>query len=85
MLKGSLVLGLGVGAVLSSVLFVGAAMAQQPNRGGTPDEQKACSRDVARFCKSMMNADDLTILGCLQQNRPKLTPACFKVLASHGV
>ena len=80
----SLVLGLGVGAVVSTV-FIGGAMAQQPVRGGTPDEQRACSRDVARFCKAIMNSDDLMVLGCLQQNRPKLSPACFKVLASHGV
>jgi hypothetical protein len=32
-----------------------------------------------------MNGDDLTILGCLQQNRPKLAPSCAKVLTSHGV
>ena len=85
MLKRSLVVGFSLGAVLTSVVMVNAAVAQQQSRGGTADEQKACSRDVSRFCKSMMNADDLTILGCLQQNRPKLTPACFKVLASHGV
>ena len=84
MLKRSLVLGFSLGA-LASVLVAGAAMAQQPNRSGTPEEQKACSRDVARFCKAVMNGDDFTILGCLQQNRPKLTPACVKVLAIHGV
>ena len=75
------VLGLGLVSVLA--LNVTAAVAQQ--RGGTPEEQKACSRDVARYCKSVMNSDDLTILGCLQQNRAKLAPACGKVLSSHGV
>jgi hypothetical protein len=78
---------LALGFCLGSVLVGGAAFAQAPkeNHGGTPEEQKACSRDVARYCKSVMNADDLTVLGCLQQNRPKLTPACLKVLESHGV
>jgi hypothetical protein len=75
------VLGLGLGSAL--VLNVTAAVAQQ--RGGTPEEQRACSRDVARFCKAVMNGDDLMILGCLQQNRQKLAPACAKVLTSHGV
>ncbi len=76
-----LVLGVGLVSVLA--LNVTAAVAQQ--RGGTPEEQKACSRDVARYCKAVMNSDDLTILGCLQQNRQKLAPACAQVLSSHGV
>jgi len=74
---------LGLGLVSGLALNVTAAVAQQ--RGGTPEEQKACSRDVARYCKAVMNADDLTILGCLQQNRQKLAPACAQVLTSHGV
>jgi hypothetical protein len=75
------VIGLGLGSALA--LNVTVALAQ--SHGGTPEEQKACSRDVARFCKAVMNGDDLTILGCLQQNRPKLAPSCAKVLTSHGV
>jgi Cysteine rich repeat len=75
------VLGLGLGSALA--LNVTVASAQ--SHGGTPEEQKACSRDVARYCKSVMNSDDLTVLGCLQQNRQKLAPACLKVLTSHGV
>jgi hypothetical protein len=31
-----------------------------------------------------MNQDDLTVLACLQQNRPKLTHACNQVLVTHG-
>jgi hypothetical protein len=59
------------------------AIAQQ-QRSGTPEEQKACSRDVQRFCRPVIDQGDLTILACLQQNRPKLTPACNQVLVSHG-
>lgn len=73
---------------LSLVFVATAALAQSsisPQRGGTPEEQKACSRDVARHCKAVMNADDFTVLGCLQQNRAKLAPACLKVLTDHGV
>ena len=77
------VLGLSLGSALA--LNVNVALAQQQTHGGTAEEQKACSRDVARFCKSVMNADDLTVLGCLQQNREKLAPACLKVLTDHGV
>lgn len=60
-----------------------AAMAQQ-NRSGTPEEQKACSKDVSRYCRSVMNEADLVILSCLQQHRPKISKACDAVLTSHG-
>lgn len=60
-----------------------SAIAQQ-QRSGTPEEQKACAHDVQKFCRALMNDNDLVILGCLQQNRPKLTGACNKVLVSHG-
>jgi hypothetical protein len=68
-----------------TLLFVSVstgAMAQQ--RSGTPDEQKACSRDVSRFCRTLMDQGDFVILACLQQNRPKLTKACSQVLTNHG-
>jgi hypothetical protein len=60
------------------------AYAQQPQRGGTDAEQKACSRDVSRHCRPVMEQSDLVILGCLQQHRAKLTKACNQVLLSHG-
>lgn len=56
----------------------------QPARGGTPEEQKACAKDVSRFCRELMNEGDFVILSCLQQNRPKISPACNKVLTDHG-
>ena len=59
------------------------AIAQQQQRSGTPEEQKACSRDVQRFCRPVIDQGDFTILACLQQNRPKLTPACDQVLKDH--
>jgi len=59
------------------------ALAQQ-QRGGTPQEQKACTRDVQRFCRPLIDQGDLIILSCLQQNRAKISPACDQVLKSHG-
>ncbi len=61
-----------------------AAFAQQPQRSGTKQEQEACTRDVTRYCRKLMDQGDLVILSCLQQNREKLTKACRQVLASHG-
>jgi hypothetical protein len=51
---------------------------------GTPDEQKACSRDVNRHCRAVINQGDLGVLACLQQNRPKISRACDQVLRNHG-
>ncbi|MES2751691.1 MAG: hypothetical protein V4661_10000 [Pseudomonadota bacterium] len=61
-----------------------AAFAQNQQRGGTAEEQKACSPDVSRYCRAVMNDGDLTILGCLQANRPKISKKCDQVLRSHG-
>ena len=51
---------------------------------GTDQEQQACTRDVQRFCRKLMDQGDFTILACLKENRPKLSPACRGVLAGHG-
>jgi hypothetical protein len=69
--------------ILLSLSVCTSAIAQQ-QRSGTPDEQKACSRDVQRYCRPVIDQGDFTILACLQQNRPKLTAACDQVLKSHG-
>jgi hypothetical protein len=68
--------------ILLSLSASTAAIAQQ--RSGTPEEQAACSRDVQRFCRPVIDQGDFTILACLQQNRPKLTKACEQVLKNHG-
>ena len=51
---------------------------------GTDQEEQACTRDVQRFCRKLMDQGDFTILACLKENRPKLTPPCRSVLVSHG-
>lgn len=68
--------------VVLSLSVSTSAIAQQ--RSGTAEEQAACSRDVQRFCRPVIDQGDFTILACLQQNRPKLTRACDQVLKSHG-
>jgi hypothetical protein len=68
---------------LLSISVSTGAIAQQ-QRSGTPEEQKACARDVQRFCRPVIDQGDFTILACLQQNRPKLTVACDQVLKNHG-
>ena len=69
---------------LLSISVSSGAFAQQQSRSGTPEEQKACNRDVQKFCRPVIDQGDFTILACLQQNRPKITPACDQVLKNHG-
>jgi hypothetical protein len=68
--------------LLSTSVSTGAIAQQQ--RSGTPDEQKACARDVERFCRPVIDQGDFTVLACLQQNRPKISTACNQVLKNHG-
>ena len=68
--------------LLSLSVSTGAIAQQQ--RSGTPEEQRACSRDVQRHCRSVMDQGDLIVLSCLQQNRPQISAACDKVLKDHG-
>ena len=68
--------------ILLSLSLTTGAFAQQ--RSGTAEEQAACSRDVQRYCRPVIDQGDFTILACLQQHRPKLTKACDMVLKNHG-
>ena len=70
-------------AALLSLSVSGGAIADQQH-SGSPEEQKACAHDVQKYCRTMMDQPDLIVLSCLQQNRPKLTKACDRVLADHG-
>ena len=51
---------------------------------GTDQDEKACTPDVQRFCRKLMDQGDFTILACLKENRPKLSAACRYVLVTHG-
>lgn len=73
--------------VALTLLFVPlatGAYAQQQQRSGTPEEQAACSRDVSRHCRALMDQGDFAILACLKENRPKISRACNQVLVNHG-
>ena len=70
--------------VLSMLSVSASTGAFAQAHGGTDAEQKACARDVQRFCRTLMDQGDLVILSCLKENRPKLSKACTAVLVSHG-
>jgi Cysteine rich repeat len=71
---------------LLSLSLSDAALAQQPQQGvrGTPEEQKACTRDVQKHCRAVIDQGDFTILACLKENRAKISQGCDQVLKSHG-
>lgn len=61
------------------VSFVAIAASSASAQG-----QDACARDASRFCRAHLNAGDMVVLACLQQNRARLSRACQATLASHG-
>ena len=64
---------------LFAILFVLIASAASAQQG-----HDACARDVSRFCRAQMNDGDQVVLGCLKQNRARISKACQKVLTDHG-
>ena len=68
---------------LLSISVSSGAFAQQ-QRSGTPEEQKACTRDVQKFCRPVIDQGDFTILACLKENRTKISTACDQVLKNNG-
>jgi ribosomal 50S subunit-associated protein YjgA (DUF615 family) len=67
---------LGLGAALAVVAGLSAASAQDQRAM----QQQACSRDVSRYCRKLMNEGDMAIHQCLQQHREKLSPACRRLV-----
>jgi len=67
------------------VLILGWDIAQAQTGRGTPEEQKACSRDASRFCRKQMADGDAAVQQCLQQSRERLSRACRKVFQEHGM
>ena len=69
---------------LFSVSLSTAAVAEDAQRSGTPEEQKACTRDVQKYCRPVIDQGDFTVLACLKENRAKISEACNQVLKTHG-
>jgi hypothetical protein len=64
--------------VIPLVLLTSAASAQ------TDRTNSACTRDVSRHCRAVINDGDQAVLACLKQNRPRLSKGCAKVLTDNG-
>ena len=69
---------------LALVLLVANVPLALAQHSGSPQEQRACSRDASRFCRPYLGNDN-EVQVCLQQNRSKLSRSCSKVFESHGM
>jgi hypothetical protein len=63
---------------MTSIALTCVASAQS----GRPDP--GCGRDVARYCRAVINNGDDAVLACLKQNRGRLSKICAKVLTDNG-
>jgi hypothetical protein len=63
----------------ASIVFSSAASAQVQQR-----EHDACSRDVVRHCRAVMNDGDSAVLACLKEHRSRISKGCEKILIEHG-
>jgi len=71
-------LSLALALLVANVPF---ALAQH---SGSPQEQRACSRDASRLCRQYLGNDN-EVQVCLQNNRGKLSRSCKSVFESHGM
>lgn len=69
-------------ALIAALLMMMSAsgFAQDPKRGGSSEQQQACTKDVSRYCRKVMDSDDQAIFDCLKQHRAKISKACLKSL-----
>jgi hypothetical protein len=69
--------------ILLTLVLLGPTVALAQH-AGTPQEQRACSRDASHFCRNYLG-DDTTVQQCLQQNRNRLSLSCRRVFEGHGM
>jgi hypothetical protein len=78
-----------IAIVLAAAVVAGTTIAVAqlplplPMGQGTPEDRVACEPDVKRYCQAEI-PDQLRILGCLQDNRKRISRACQGVLVKYG-
>ena len=83
---------LGVIVVAAGLMSSPAAAQQQQQGGffdffsnlmkGTPEEEAACCLDVEKYCHDA-EPDTFRVLGCLKDQRRRISKKCLAVLESH--
>lgn len=77
---------LRLAALLAATLSVAASLTAAPARAQDETrkaQERACSRDVSRHCRKVMNDGDMVVRQCLMDNHDKLSPACRKIVEGH--
>jgi hypothetical protein len=69
--------------LVAALLVPVTALAQQPARDLTKEEQALCRGDAIRYCFFKISDAD-ALRACLRANKPDLTPACRKLIESRG-
>ena len=71
---------LGLTAAAAMSFAVSSADAQS---NSSQQERRACTRDVSRHCRSVMDQGDMAVYQCLKANRSRLSASCGAVIDSH--
>ena len=69
---------------LSVVAFAFFAVVSPASAQPTQREHDACTRDVVRHCRAVMNDGDQAVLACLKQHRSRISRGCNRILVEHG-
>ena len=68
------------------VAFVISLLIDGVNAQGSRAENDACRHEAIRWCKhELSGAGPFTIAACMAAHRARLSAACRKVLADHGL
>lgn len=68
-------------AVFSASALIAPARAQDDVRARG---DRACGHDSRRMCSKHFGQGDMAVLGCLQQNKARLSGSCRKFLTEVG-
>jgi hypothetical protein len=74
-------IGLFAALVISTAMLASSAHAQDDVR---KRGDRACGGDSRRMCTKFFQGGDMAILGCLQQNKVRLSGGCRKFLTEIG-
>lgn len=70
--------------MLPLVMLLSLSTESFAQHAGTDQDEKACTHDVQRFCRKLMDQGDFVVLACLKENRTRLRPLCRDVLIRRG-
>ncbi len=69
---------------LAALLGVASIAFSPASAQTTEREHDACTRDVVRHCRAVMNDGDQAVLACLKEHRSRISRGCNKILVEHG-